>query len=438
MHRLSSLKSPISPSGCPQYELRLTSLGGLAMLGVGILTAIPVSFVGRVFIGEVLLGLVSPFAIPLVLTLPGPYGRVARMLLAAMVISWAGYVASDMYRATPSLDYLRGWSRWAALIAAYSTLAWLGSKSIRYVVYFLLGWSVGSIVYPLVTGGFSVVDWWKFHAGVPACIIAAYFAGKAGKWIASAAMVGMGGVSVVLNTRSLMLAAVLAGGVSLIAGRTGRAKKLNVKRFSKQRIVLAIATLSLCAVAAVSIVNRVGETYGYKERFERSNVRRMVNAEVAYKIIKASPVIGYGSWARDPSVARIRDEIIKQRGESNVVRGQGQEDLVIVHSQVLQAWVEGGLLGLTFFVIYGWHLASKLLALTAYVKYNPLTPIMGFVLIMASWHFFASPFSGAVRVLICTSCVFAGYIAQQTDGATSPISVPQILPRQFRTRQAWG
>ena len=422
-------------SNRPRAELRLTSLGGMAMVFIGLLAATPVNFVGRVYIGESLLGLAAPATIPLVLSLPGNYGRLAKMFLIAMVISWLGYIGSDLYRGTPTNDYLRGWFRWVALLSSYSTLVWLGAKNVRLVVFFTLGWCLGSALYPIAAGGgMGVYAWWKFYAGFPACVIAAYFLGKMGPWIAGPAMLVMGGLSIVLDSRAIMMTCFVVSGLTLLAGRRAA---ISVRRgtredqnLSKSKTVVALITLVICGAASMFVVQKIGERFGYAERFERSNVKRWTNIEIAYSILKESPIIGYGSWARDPEVARIRDKVLESQLKSHIYRSESQDELVIVHSQLLQSWVEGGLIGLVFFVVYGWNLAEKGLKLAAVCRYEPLTPLIIFILVTAAWHFFASPFSGPVRVVIIVACVLMCYLAEE--------SLPQgALDRQPLRMPPW-
>lgn len=405
--------------------VRMYDMGGIGMLILGVLTAIPVSFVGRLYIGEVLLGLVGPVAIPLVVTMPGRYGKLARTLLIAMIISWIGYIGSDLYRGTPGFDYLRGWFRWVALISSYATLAWLGSKNVRYAVFFLIGWCLGTAFYPLFLANLPIRVWWKFYAGFPTILILAYFAGKFGPTIAAATMGAVGALSILLDSRSMMMTCLVTAGLSLIAGRRKPDARRSERRLSKSSVVVAVLAIGVCGAASLFIVEQIGIRYGYADRFERSNVRRWTNVEIAYEILKQSPLIGYGSWARDPEVARIRDKIVaKQVGK--VTRSEAQDDLIIVHSQILQAWVEGGLIGLAFFVIYGWHLAEKGMRLAAVLPYEPLTPLIIFVLITAAWHFFASPFSGTSRVIISVACVLMCYL--ETGGTTARVAAPALAP----------
>src|SRR5690606_1589977 len=94
-------------------------------------------------------------------------------------------------------------------------------------------------------------------------------------------------------------------------------------------------------------------------------------------------------------------------------RMASQDNLIIAHSQILQGWLEGGLLGLTFFVTLGWQLGKQLLWQTFRSPHSPLLSVIVFIQLHCAWHLLFSPFSGAQRVFIPAACVFICYLAQQ-------------------------
>lgn len=416
-------------------------MGGIGMIILGILTAIPVNVIGKLYIGEALLGLAAPVMIPLVFGLHGAYGRLAKILMIAMFISWAGYIGSDLYRGTPLFDYVRGWSRWVALIVLYVNMAYFGSKNIRYVLFFLLGWGIGSSLYPLAMGGaMGLKWWWKFHAGFGVCFAFALFGGRFGALPAAIAMLAAGALSVALDLRSTMLICVMTAIIALLSGRRGKSGNRGRFKLTTTRILLAILTVVICAGASMFILQKVGERLGYSERFRGSNIKRLTNVEIAYNILKESPLIGYGSWARDPEIARIRDKIVEKRLGYRAMRSEAQEDLVIVHSQILQSWVEGGLLGLVFFAVFGWQLADKGIRLLMQLRYDPVVPAIAFLIMNAAWHYLGSPFGGGSRVVIACTCAAVCHLAvrAQEAPALAFARIPPLSVRRSMVRPMGG
>ncbi|HEX6961356.1 MAG TPA: O-antigen ligase family protein, partial [Lacipirellula sp.] len=333
-----------------------------------------------------------------------------------MIVSWIGYVISDMIRDTPSIDYLRGWSRWIAMGASFATLAWLGSKNIGYLTAFLAGLAIGTCLTPFAMGAAPGIRvFWKFYAGLPVCILAILFVSRFRPWVSVAALLGLAVLSVALDSRSFAMLCILAAGISWLAIR--RTSNHWARRTAVSKTSMAIAALLIVATAlsAVFLIRLLGERYGYAERFQRSNATRMVSAIVTWSAIQQSPFVGYGSWPRDAELARKRDELVSEAKGTKAFRTTAQDDLIISHSQILQGWLEGGLLGLTFFGCLTWLLFRQLTWLSLISPFTSLTPLIAFMQLICAWNLFLSPFSGAQRVYIPATCVLICYVAQMSS-----------------------
>jgi hypothetical protein len=110
-------------------------------------------------------------------------------------------------------------------------------------------------------------------------------------------------------------------------------------------------------------------------------------------------------------LARQRDRLVAKAKGIPAYRMASQDQLIIAHSQVLQGWLEGGLLGLTFFALLAWYLGTHLAWLGLVSPYMALTPLIALLQLECTWNLFFSPFSGAQRVYIPASCVFICYVA---------------------------
>ena len=153
---------------------------------------------------------------------------------------------------------------------------------------------------------------------------------------------------------------------------------------SKTSMVVAALLILATTLAAVFLIRLLGERYGYAERFQRSNATQMVSATVTWSAIKESPFIGYGSWPRDPEFAPLRDELVTKAKGVKAFRTTAQDDLIIAHSQILQGWLEGGLLGLTFFACLAWLLFRQLAWLILASPFTSLTPLIAFLQLMSA------------------------------------------------------
>src|SRR5437660_8719552 len=65
------------------------------------------------------------------------------------------------------------------------------------------------------------------------------------------------------------------------------------------------------------------------------------------RAIRDSPIIGHGSWAKNPKyVAALQDELHKAGYQGSTV--PISPDLIPTHSHLFGAWVEAGILGAVF------------------------------------------------------------------------------------------
>lgn len=393
----------------------LFSQGGIAACLLGIASGIPVQTVGRLYIGELLLMAIAPVVVLLLLGLSDQYGKTARTILVAMAVSWAGYVISDVIRGTPSHDYLRGWSRWIAMGASFATLAWLGSKNIGYLAAFLVGLAIGTCLTPFVMGGvFGIKLYWKFYAALPTAIILTVALGRFRPWISVVGLVGLAMFSIAMDSRAHALITLLTAAICFLPARRTSLGGFITKPVSTTSVVTTAVALAVTAVLALFLVLTIGSRYGYAERFRNSNSARMASATITWSAIRQSPLIGYGSWPRDAELARARDEMLAKAKGSATFRSESQDDLIIAHSQILQGWLEGGLLGLAFFVVLGWQLSRQLAWQALIGPYIPLTPLIVLMQLQCAVNLVFSPFSGAQRVYIPAACVFICYIAEKS------------------------
>jgi O-antigen ligase len=84
------------------------------------------------------------------------------------------------------------------------------------------------------------------------------------------------------------------------------------------------------------------------------------------------------------------------RKDAHVITGSS----AATHSQILQAWVEGGILGVSFFLVFGFQLLKTLPAQLLSRRTDLLTPTLLFYQLYALWSLFMSPFAATTRLLI--------------------------------------
>jgi len=118
--------------------------------------------------------------------------------------------------------------------------------------------------------------------------------------------------------------------------------------------------------------------------------------------IRDSPVIGHGSWAKDPKYKAILYDRLAELG----YRRMGPElesDVIPSHSYVFGAWVESGIVGAVFWCWVLWVTASALLRASGR---EPLFPFFAFIALLLIWNLLFSPY-GAGERFTATYSVYA-------------------------------
>jgi hypothetical protein len=135
----------------------------------------------------------------------------------------------------------------------------------------------------------------------------------------------------------------------------------------------------------------------------RSNVERSAMLQAAWEGFLNSPLVGNGSWF---SKSDVWDNFLMLRANKEFASGQqlgfdpSDFEGVAIHSQILTALAEGGLLGGTFFLVYTALILSAFWFLLTDATWHWLMPIRLSILISSFWGIFMDPFSGTARFSI--------------------------------------
>ena len=244
---------------------------------------------------------------------------------------------------------------------------------------------------------------WKLGYAEYVALLVVTLAGLAPAIVSIPLIGGFGAFCIAVDYRSLGAAFVLVAGV-MIWQAVGKQHS----RSTWLRGIGPIAVVVVAGAVLVALLSATGEDY--RARREASTVGRFVVVMVAMRAIAESPLIGYGSWAiADPVYTRmIRDEV-QQRVEASSTRQYAEDNLVrslMPHSQLVQAWLEGGILGLSFFLLYGFRVARALQWFTVRHPLDAVMPVYIFFLVEGAWNLAASPFRGPHGVYIAFGVAF--------------------------------
>jgi O-antigen ligase len=194
---------------------------------------------------------------------------------------------------------------------------------------------------------------------------------------------------------------------------SGAAALLKGARFSARAKVLA-AVAGLLGALVFTLVYRsdVGLTQtgaDLQRRRQDSNAERLAGLIVAYASVRESPVLGHGSWARSDEALDTWAMLQEQLGgrQASDVRQEAllspEGSVIRAHSGILQAWVEAGVIGLSFFIFTLLAVLKMLYRLARRKHVDRHYALVCFLGLWTVWAFLMSPFAGGARLYIAIS-----------------------------------
>jgi hypothetical protein len=114
-----------------------------------------------------------------------------------------------------------------------------------------------------------------------------------------------------------------------------------------------------------------------------------------------SPILGHGSWARDPKYLIIERQALAKMGYTNAQdysRTDVETGIIQTHSYIFGAWVYAGILGAVFWA-WVWVMAVKVL-LRVYPPKFVLPAIVPWIAFELLWGILFSPYAETARVFV--------------------------------------
>jgi hypothetical protein len=317
----------------------------------------------------------------------------------------AALVATDMVRATAFDDFARGWSKVAVTLVSLIATALLLETDRRRMIMFAAGLVVGyTLTYLLNPSVQAEAQPWKFGIGMPVTLATAL----AATWMysrgspagAALTMFAMALINGYMGHRS-------QAGVCLMTAVfiTVQSRKTTRRSGLGWRHAVLLVILTASAFGCVKLYEYaageglLGDTARqlYEWQSEgtlglfvggRSGVFAGVTA------IAESPWLGHGSWVMDSDITLRSAGFLRDSGYGTMGQMAVQDNAGMLHSHLVGAWVEAGILGAVF---WAWILSLDARRLAAlYQNKEALTPLIAYVGILLGWDILFSPF-GAER-----------------------------------------
>jgi hypothetical protein len=366
----------------------------------------------------------------------------ARTFVTLCSLWFASQCLTDVMRNSAFADFARGWSKILLTLVNFSVLhAFLYGRSRRILLY---GWGlvVGSVLLYFINPYFLAIDHpWKNGMALPttmAVFLAASHPKCRGVWPALFGVaIGIANILGDARSRGGVCLAVCAYLVSIAAWQRRGCPPV---RINFKNIVLA------SGVAAISVTLIIW-VYGYAAEAgmlgERAQEKYQVQASGklgvllggrsdvlgAFAAIYDSPLLGHGSWAKDPLYVLLDLQMMAQLGYENTVDMERElvenEFRIPAHSYLLEAWVEAGVAGALF---WGW---IAFLTLRVLVRFYParvgFVPLAGFVAFTLLWDIAFTPYGQQDRLFVpyyvvvlltCLGTSTVGYLPDRLQGMT--------------------
>jgi O-antigen ligase len=398
----------------------------LIILISGLTSPIVLQQLGLLFIGEILL---SFFGIYILINLAiQPFYKqrknifnepIFQQFLIALAISLFGFFLSDWITNNSTANFLRGWAKLVFLILDVVALGFASYENPWNIWWFNVGLGVGGMIKSLIVGDIFGADNWKGQFSPAISLLLLICTSPIPNQKILAWLIGLFGlVNMYVDARSLALQCLI---VSFIIWF----KLKNSFRFSWRKIIIPTVSIFLLLLLIYSQSQST-----FTNRRETSNTVRGAGYQIAFKAIWDSPIIGYGSWAKNRELAKEYIDLTRHTYNTYTMPKIDEIENIPAHSQILQSWVEGGILGITFFTLYGYRLVQALFHLVVQKSYNQFFPLFIFNFLISLWHLIASPFASAHRISVAVSvvmiCILARQFGQQ-PGAKPSYSYPSKI-----------
>lgn len=320
-------------------------------------------------------------------------------LLLSLLITFVGYFVADLYRNNTPEDFLRGWARIIFLGVGLLGVAMLVSVQRANFWLLVLGYGVGGVLI-LALRQMPLSNWKLGYAEPTAAVVVVMVCLVKSMFWRTALLSVFAVVNIWLDYRSA------AGFIAVVT------MLLWINHWSRAQGGRLVGIVC----ATVILVGAIGGAYyatqgDFAARRNASNSGRLSNAIVGFSAILESPLIGYGSWGRDARFAKLYADVNfrMNKTEENPLYNFDAIRLATIpaHSQFLESWIEGGMLGITFFLCYFFWLMRGLRVLVTRVQDVVLLPLLGYCMISGLWALFMSPFKGSTRFGIVLACLAA-------------------------------
>ena len=327
-------------------------------------------------------------------------------------------VVTDLMRGTPVNDFLRGWAGIGFFLLDTLVLYILTDFQVKRIMSFLLGHILGNLVHLFFQPSpFFVAEPWKFGFAWPIILFMLLIIARTAKyhldWVKYwfFPLFILGSFSLYQNSRTNAWLVFLTAGLILLRFSNLGRRLLVLRMRLGSMIVLGMFILTLTFGVLKTYQYTVSQGWlgeeakakyliQYNPKFGLAGIvlggRNQVLGSI--QAITDSPLLGQGSWARDPKYRQYvyQLEELGYTLNGNIENYVNKTDLIPAHSHFFQAWIWAGPLGAFFWVFVAVVIIRYVLR--SFQFPNSFFPMIMFLSASALWNILFSPFGAEMRI----------------------------------------
>lgn len=415
---------------------------------LGLTTQFTVRIVGDLPVAElIVLILILPM---LVIFRSKAFRRDLLWMYALMGLWLMNQVLTDIYRQTERVDWMRGNAAIVFLLADLAFVAMVIGDSPRRKLVMIAGVVIGSLLATrYAPSEFAMQYPWKFGysmgANISVAALSCFFYNRRRYNVVLLLLLGISALNLYFNFRSpvLMFLLTIVLAVPVIPERIGLWQVLPPQG-TRMRLVVLAGIAILASAAAGGIVKLAASSGLLGEDAQLKNERQArvkgglllggrPEIMVSTVAVMHSPILGYGSWARDFKYIELLLDTMQERGaqveDVDALEGAG-DGLIPTHSHVMSAWVWAGIMGAVFWIYAFWILLKAVVQVAAY--HPPYAPLAAFLMLGMIWDIWFSPFGSSRRVVESIIIVIAMDLLKEAKPAFAQAATHVSRLRRWR------
>jgi hypothetical protein len=339
-----------------------------------------------------------------------PIGRKFLLLCSLWLLS---QIVTDVVRHSAFADYARGWSNIGMTLLGFSVMFTLLYGHPRRIVLYAWGMVVGSaLAFFINPSDLAIIDPWKFGLSYPITMAFLLIASRddvRGYWpVILLAFAGVLNFS--LDFRDVG-GICLAAALYVVVIRYSQRKGLGTHKLSARKVTV-LASLLVLGLIGIYWAYQYAASTGLIGEEARNKYEEQSSGEYGALLggrtemlssipaIIDSPILGHGSWAKDPKYVLIEVQALAAlgyEGAGKMAPEDLQEGLIPEHSHILGAWVNAGILGAIFWAWVCLQVCKMLLR--TYPRGMKLLPLAAYVAFQLLWDIPFSPYGAQMRII---------------------------------------